>query len=175
MLFARTYPGFDHETLRQRIEENMCRGYSWWYGKHDPSLPCEPGHVWIENVRERMAAFADAMLRPEEKEKHAPRRNERGELIEPIPGDQRLPGLCAVCSANSYQELAERIWKDRHDPNGWIGGRVPTIAIFEGDPVANDPDGWTLFIPRKLLAVADVRGIARASVTKLGALPHHTL
>ncbi len=126
MLFARTYPGFDYETVRQRIEENMRRGYSWWYGEHDPSLPCEPGYVWIEDVRERMMAFADAMLGPERKEEPTPRRNERGEIIEPIPGDQRLPGLCAVCSAGTYQELARRIWKDRHDPDGWIGGRVPT-------------------------------------------------
>lgn len=161
MLFARTYPaleihaGFDYGALRQMIEENMRRGYSWWFGEYDPNLPCEPGY--IPNVRERMEKFAATL--PERTEK-LPARNDFTFPVKPFPGNQRLPGLCAVCEAANYQELAQQIWKDRHDPNGWIRQRArSTIAIFEGDPAGTDREGWPLFTARRLVAIADVKAI----------------
>src|SRR5690348_2181765 len=64
---------------------------------------------------------------------------------------QRLPGLCAVCGANSYRELLQKLSEDRRNQNGWIRGKIMPIAIFEGEPVGHDPDQWPLFIARRVL------------------------
>lgn len=76
-----------------------------------------------------------------------------------ISRGQRLPGLCAVCGANSYTELARKIEKDRRNAKGWLGGRIPPLAIFEGEPAGHDPEGWPIFIARKVLVIADPRAI----------------
>ncbi len=155
MLFARTYATLtnDYVSIRKEINEDMHRGHSWWAGDYQPSLGYEPKSVvdplfdedsyrkWVETLPE---TAKEGWKEP----------------IHPVPG-WRLAGLCAACSASSYRELAQRIWRDFYSGSGWMRGRGSRriIAIFEGELVGADPDGWPLFTARKLLAIADISAI----------------
>jgi hypothetical protein len=146
MLFART-------CLRDQIEEDMLRNYSWWAESHSPGfgLTREPRYRSFEHYAETL---------PENEEDFP-----KGEHFVP-PGEWRLPGLCAVCAATSYQELARKILKDRENPDGWIGGRMPVIAILDGQLIGAgaDPAGWPVFRAERLVAIAEIDAIRNPEI-----------
>jgi hypothetical protein len=152
MLFARTYQICEYHSLIQAITNDLHRGYSWWEGEDHPGLVREPGFLSFEELAASMPNRAEVLRS---------KNNERDSLPD-TPGKWRLPGLCSICSAPSYGELAQGIWKDSDDRLGWIGGRKHIIAIFEGEPVGFDPDEWPLFTQGELLAIAAVDAIRRA-------------
>lgn len=79
---------------------------------------------------------------------------------------QRLPGLCAMCGARSYKELARRIWLDLLRPSGWLHS-IDRIAIFEGMHVGYDGARFPLFKPTRLLAIVEsVHGIAESQFAR---------
>jgi hypothetical protein len=154
MFFARAYYrrycDVSHgRSIERQIEEDMVRNYSWWAGSYSPGfgLSREPGYPSPGEYAKTLPENAEDL-------------HEDHEFVG--RGGWRLPGLCAVCAATSYQELARKVRKDSRDPDGWIGGRKPDIAILEGELVGTDPDGWSVFKARKLLAIAKVDAIASA-------------
>jgi hypothetical protein len=169
MLFARVYvpwnellPEREGVAVEHQIEEDVRRGYSFWDGEYNPALPEDPGISRRGSVRERMLRLAETM--PESAA-------ELGQ--KELPAMSRggiLPGLCALCAAESYRELARKIW-DEYNENearrkrgcSLLGNRLNEgyIAVFEGEPVGHDEEGWPLFTAKKLLAIAPINAIVR--------------
>jgi hypothetical protein len=152
MLFARTYQIYEYRSLREAITRDLDRGYSWWAGEDYPGLVREPDFLSFEEL---------AAAAPERAEDFRSKNVGQAIPLSP-PGKWRLPRLCAFCSAPTYSELAQGIWNDSDERLGWIGGRKPIIAIFEGDPIGFDPDEWPLFIQGNLRAIAATDAIRRA-------------
>ncbi len=166
MLFARAKMQDGPLPVLKAIEEDMRRGYSWSRGAYKPDLLYEP---------ESIISAEDLALDAQK----AIEANERGENYKPRPVlMSRLPGLCAICSATSYRDLAERIWRDYETGRRAVLGGVlfaaqggfsrwGCIAIFEGRSVGLDPEGpWPLFAHSRLLAVATMEAIARPTEPK---------
>lgn len=147
MLFARSYlesrKTGSAQHILQRTEEDKRRGYSerdrW------PEIP-------EETRRQMFLREAESILAADP--------NVTAQI------DSRLSGLCAVCSASSFHELARKIWVSYKDgyfysPDGknCYGGGI--VALFEGESAGTDPEGWPLFKPTKLLAITDLNAIVR--------------
>lgn len=127
-LFARYYPYLTrqcdtYEAILRMIRKDIERGYSWWLEQ-----TTIPSLEWGMDTR------------------FSSRRT-------PSRLRQKLPGLCAICGATSFPELARRIWIDWFSPRGWHGGT--RIAIFEGQHTGYDGAGFPLFKPARLLALVE--------------------
>jgi hypothetical protein len=159
MLFARSYlepqkTGITQKIFR-RAEDEVRRGYSHWDKGYNPTVDYEEGSFLASMNAEEWINL------PPETQREI---NRRAFLEEQADG--RLPGLCAVRAALSYSELVEEIrgcYKDRYfySPDGQNCFGAGIIALFEGDLVGTDPEGWPLFKATKLLGIADLKTIVR--------------
>lgn len=167
MLFARAYFQVEYmvsvrQSIEHQIGEDLLRGYSFWDGDYDPTLPQHPGLRTFEEL--------GALLTETEK----------GPELPPLSRGGILPGLCAFCAAETHRELARKIWDQYHeqhrrlklDGEAYLREPPPTkrpwiyFAIFESEPAGFDAEGWPLFRTGKLLAIAEVNAIIRESEAK---------
>jgi len=149
MLFARAYiplnePEFIREQIERLIDEDLHRGYSFWDGDLDPALPQDPGIYTLEELTSLIPKTDDELS------------------ISKMPHLSRggiLPGLCALCAAETYRELARKFWDAQRQERPKLRKWWEYIAIFEGEPVGQDAEGWPLFTAKKLLAIVQMNAI----------------